>query len=248
MNLKTRQEEIIKILNENGYVTVKYLTDKLHYSSATINRDLNELQNGGLIKRTHGGVEPISAQYVPVQFRLHLMHSIKRKIAKTASTFIENGDTIFIDGSTTAQCMEQYLAPKKDITVITNNMLLACNLSSFGVKAVCLGGEVVEKPSMLFGVETVENASRYKVDKMFFATQSVSNDGLISSGLYDLLLKTVSKNAKKVFYLVDHEKLDRQFKVIYDDLSTVDFVISDFDFPTTTIEKYRTTKFINIER
>ena len=247
MNLKIRQEEIIKLLNENGYATVNYLTDKLHYSSATINRDLNELQKNGLVKRTHGGVEPIKTQYVPVQFRSHLMHTEKRKIAKLASSFVNNGDIIFIDGSTTAQCMEQYLTLKKDLTVITNNMVLACNLSFAGIKTICLGGEVVEKPSMLFGVETVENASRYKVNKMFFSTQAISDRGLLSAGLYDLLFKAVAKNADEIFYLVDHEKLNRQFNVIYSDLSAINYVISDFSFPTETIEKYKTTKFIKVE-
>ena len=247
MNLKTRQEEIIKILNENGYVTVNYLTDKLHYSSATINRDLNELQKNGLVKRTHGGVEPIKAQYVPVQFRTHHMHTEKRKIAKLASSFIENGDIIFIDGSTTAQYLEQFLTQKKDLTIITINMVLACNLSFRGVKTICLGGEVVEPPCMLFGVETVENALRYKVNKMFFSTRAISENGLISAGVYDLLFKAVANNADEVFYLVDHEKLNRPFNVIYSDLSAIDFVISDFSFPNETIEKYKNTKFIKVE-
>jgi DeoR/GlpR family transcriptional regulator of sugar metabolism len=126
-------------------------------------------------------------------------------------------------------------------------MALACNLSFAGVKTICLGGEVVEKPSMLFGVETVENASRYKVNKMFFATQSISDNGLLSAGLYDLLFKTVAKNADEIFYLVDHKKLNKPFNVIYSDLSMVNYVISDFSFPAETINKYKNTKFIKVE-
>lgn len=57
MSQSIRQEQILEILETRGYVTVRYLVDRLHYSSATINRDLNKMQTLGLVKRTYGGVE-----------------------------------------------------------------------------------------------------------------------------------------------------------------------------------------------
>ena len=57
MSKKIRQEQILQILKKQGYVTVRYLSDTLQYSVATINRDLNAMQRQGLIKRSYGGVE-----------------------------------------------------------------------------------------------------------------------------------------------------------------------------------------------
>jgi DeoR family fructose operon transcriptional repressor len=248
MNIKPRQKEILQQLKTNGYATVKSLIDVLHYSSATINRDLNTLQALGLVKRTHGGVELTISQYVPIPFRNHLMRTEKRKIGKLSASFVDNGDVIFIDASTTAQCMEQFLVGKKDLTVITNNTFLAGNLAGAGIKAVCLGGEIVEPPSMLGGTDTVLTAMRYKVDKMFFSTKAVSQDGFIASGeVYDVLLKTVAKQSSKVFYLVDKKKLDKPFNTIYANFEEVDFVISDFEFPITTKDLYKNTKFYTVK-
>ena len=246
MSNSERQEDILDILEKQGYVTVKYLTDALHYSSATINRDLNALQARGLVTRSHGGVELLKAEYVPVFFRAHRMGREKKRIGEVAASFIQDGDTIFIDGSTTAQCMEHHLSGKKGLTVITNNIVLAANLSNNDIEVVCLGGRIMEAPSMLCGPETAENASRYRVDKMFFATRAVSEDGKIDSSSYDPLLSAVAKNAKKVFYLVDHQKLGKPFNRIFCDLSSVDAVISDFDFSEDIKELYGSTEFINV--
>lgn len=247
MSSKARQDEILHILEEQGYVTVKHLVSTLHYSSATINRDLNALQARQLCVRTHGGVELTHAKYVPIFFRVHKMRTEKRLIGRTAASFVQDGDTIFIDGSTTAQCMEPYLVQRKDLTVVTNNIVLAANLSAHGIAVVCLGGAVFEAPSMLFGPETVENAARYKVDKMFFATGAMSSQGLISSAAYDLLFKTIARNARKIFYLVDRQKIDLPFHQIYCDLSCVDYVISDHVFSPQLRETYPQTTFVEAD-
>ena len=243
MTSKERQKQILNILDTKGYVTVKYLIGELGYSSATINRDLNALESSKLITRSYGGVEPVRTQYVPIPFRAHKMHTEKKRIGRAAAAYVQDGDTIFIDGSTTAQYMEQYLVGKKNLTVITNNMYLAANLSVHNVKVICLGGTVVEAPCMLCGTETVQNAARYRVDKMFFATGAVTSTGLVCSGLYDLVFKALAANASQIFYLADHNKIDQPFSTIFCDFSEIDCVISDFDFPSETKQRFPETQF-----
>lgn len=244
MKEKERQDRILEILDAQGYATVKYLTEVLDYSSATVNRDLNVLQERQLVRRSYGGVEPVRSQYVPVFLRTHKMRAEKKYIGRVAASFVKDGDTVFIDGSTTAQCMEEYLVRRKDLTVVTNNIALAANLSAHDIRIVCLGGTVVEPPSMLCGTETAENAARYRVDKMFFATKAASSGGLIASGeYYDPMLRTVAKNAGEIFYLVDHKKIDQPFCELYGDFGCVDHVISDFDFPEETKQKFSKTAF-----
>lgn len=179
---KERTDAIINILKQNGYVTVKYLTDELHYSNATISRDLSLLEKQQLVKRSYGGVELIEQKGVALPFRYHKMKSVKNKIGQKAAEYVKDGDTVFMDASTTAEYMGRYLIDKKDITVITNNMALVMYLCEHNIHTVCLGGEVVEKPHMLDGIETVENARQYHADKMFFSTTSMTNDGKLGDG------------------------------------------------------------------
>ena len=85
--------------------TVKYLTETLHYSTATINRDLNTMEKQNLVKRSYGGAELAEQKVIPLFFRYSKMRPVKNKIAKKAADFVKDGDTIFIDCSTTAQYM-----------------------------------------------------------------------------------------------------------------------------------------------
>ena len=245
MYQKERLDSIMDILKKNGYVSVKYLTEELHYSNATINRDLNILQKQKLIKRSYGGVELVKSKATPLVFRYHKMKSAKNKIAKAAAEFINDGDTIFVDGSTTSQYMAQHILNKKNLTVITNNMALVSYLSEYNIKAICLGGTVAEVPSMLDGDETVENASKYLADKCFFAAAGISDEGEIYTGnMYYLLHRIMAKNSKQVFYLIDSGKINRKSTRILFDLNSVTHVISDYEFKAELKEKYTEVKFI----
>ena len=234
MSIKLRQEAILDILQKQGYVSVRYLTEVLHYSTATINRDLNALQNQNLIKRSYGGVELVKTKSVPLPFRYHKMKTEKRHIGKAAASFVQDGDTIFIDASTTTQYMAQYLIDKKDLTVITNNIALVAFLAEYKIRVICLGGEVVEIPNMLNGTETVENAEKYRADKLFLSSGAISPDGVIGSGIYYLLHRVMLRNSKKIFYLADHDKVRHEYKTILCDLSRVDYIISDYSFSPET--------------
>ena len=95
-----RLDLILEILKKNGYTTVKYLNEQLHYSNATVSRDLALLEAKKLVKRSYGGVELNENQSTPLVFRYHKMKASKIKIARKAAELIEDGDTVFIDAAT----------------------------------------------------------------------------------------------------------------------------------------------------
>lgn len=248
MSQHLRQEAILDILKKQGYVPVKYLVDVLNYSNATINRDLNILKEKGLIKRTYGGVSLSGkGKYPSITMRQHLMQKEKRLICKAAAEQVCDGDVIFIDGSTTAQFMAPYLIQHKDITVLTNNISITEYLSDHGVRVICLGGQVLEPPCMLCSSETVEFASRFIANKMFFSTGRFTADGKLDSCAYDLLRRTMMVHSDKVYYLADHNKISSLFRKIFCDFSRVDTVISDYDFPEETKKMFPDTEFILVK-
>ncbi len=245
-----RMEAILAILRKQGYATVKYLTECLHYSTATVNRDLNRLEQAGEIKRTWGGVELLTPQTVPVLFRYDQGKPSKKRIAKRAAAEIEDGDTVFMDGSTTVQYMGHYILEKKELTVITNNIALASSLSEAGIDVVVLGGRIMEAPYMLAGTDTVETAARYKADKCFFSTAFVTEGGEMAytGDIYFSMHRTMMRNSSRVYYLVDREKVDRAgARMVLGDLSPVDVVISDHVFSEETRRRYPSTEFVEVD-
>ncbi len=249
MYQKERVEIITELLKKHGYVTVKFLCDELHYSSATINRDLNYMETQKIIKRSYGGVELLKRRSVPIIFRYNKMRPAKNKIGKVAAKYINDGDTVFFDGSTTTQYISKYITEKKNLTVITNNMALATFLGDYDIKVICLGGELAERPCILLSEVTIENAMKFTADKYFFSTSGISENGhIFSSGLGYILNKIMHKNSKKSFYLVDHDKIFEQPKdlKIFCNLNDVDCVITDYIFSDKTKESAPETDFVEV--
>lgn len=248
MYQKERIDLILRILRENGYVNVKYLCDEIGYSKATINRDLNYMEKQKMIVRSYGAVEIIENKNVQLEFRYHKMKREKIKLCKVAADLIKDGETIYIDSSSTTEFMSQYLIEKNNLTVITSNMAIVSYLSKFtNIKVICLGGEVIEPPSMLGGDLCVKNAMSYKADKLFFSTHSINEEGEIGGGgMYNLLLNVMAQNSDEVIYLVDHTKINLSSKTVVMTADSVDIILSDYVFSEKFKEKYNCTKFIEI--
>lgn len=243
-----RIDTILNIIKEQGYVTVKYLCDELHYSTATINRDLNDLQRQKRIVRHYGGAELVEEKGTPLIFRYHKMRPVKRLIAEKAATLVQDGMTVFIDGSTTTQCMGPYLKGRRDLTVITNNLNLASHLSEAGVRCICLGGTIIEPPDMIGGSETVRQLRSYTADLAFFSTGGLSADGRIyESDTYYDLRRTMVENAKQSVFLVDHQKIDTRFERVLCDLADIAVVITDWVVPAEVKTAFPNTRFMQVE-
>ena len=242
-----RIDAVLRLIKEQGYVTVKYLCDELHYSTATINRDLNDLQKKKLITRHYGGAEIVKTKGTPLVFRYHKMRPVKRLLAKKASEMVKEGMTVFIDGSTTAQYIGQYIKDIKGIKVITNNLNLISYLSESGVKCICLGGDIIEMPYITGGIDSAFQAKSYHADISFFSTGGISSDGRIYDGVYLDLHRAMVDSSEKSVFLIDHKKLDVINSRIITDLSEIDVIISDLKFGDDVKKKYKNTQFMEIE-
>lgn len=241
---KNRRDMILDIIKENGFVTVKYLCENLHYSTATINRDLNYLKNQNLIVRKCGGAELPKSKYVPLVFRSEKMKNVKNILAKEAATLITDSMTVFIDASTTTQYLGKYLTKFKNLTVITNNLNLAIYLSNEGLTVIVLGGTIIERPYAVWGFEAAQQAATYNADIMFFSTASITSDGRIGGNPNTIM--AMMKNSKRIIYLADRSKIDYGSSRNLCDLSGVSAVISDYKFSDETKKAYPETQFIEV--
>ena len=79
MNNTQRQNEILDILLDEGYMSVKKLAQRVHISEASIRRDLITLEEKGLVQRTYGGAEPINDDSVNVSFKMRMIENQQKK-------------------------------------------------------------------------------------------------------------------------------------------------------------------------
>lgn len=242
-----RMDEILAILKENHYVTVDYLVKKIRYSPASIRRDLTLLEQQGLVKRSWGGVEIKNESITPFVFRQHSMKSAKNRIASRAAELVQNGDTVFIDGSSSSQYLGHFLTTKKDITVITNNMLLASYLKEHGVYTYCTGGFVSELPGILSGEITARTYSAFHADVSFFSAVGFDNGRIYGSNEnYVQHIRVMLENSDRHVFLCGSDKIGQRGKMNICDLDVIDCFISDKSVDKNIISKYKKTEFITV--
>lgn len=250
MHQSERQKRIQEILRREGFVPVRYLTEVLEVSTATVNRDLNDMEKQGLVQRSWGGAETVKKQAVPLPFRYDYMKKAKRRVSRAAASFILPGETVFIDGSTTTEYMAEHLTGIDGLRVVTNNNALAAKLSESGVEAVCLGGKVIESPCITGGLLAENAAATVFADKMFFASGGMTADGRVLSTAYMQLHRMMMRNSREHFYLLDHEKLfpmGKPGQFVLCDLSAIEHVVSDMPLPESLRLAYPGTDFVVAE-
>ena len=119
-----RQEEILDILNRNKSATVEELASELFVSGATIRRDLRAMEKQGLIIRSHGGAMPFKSSAEESAFALREQEntSAKRTIANLAVKLIKNGDSVFLDSSSTTGLIIPLLNNFQFLSVTTTGL------------------------------------------------------------------------------------------------------------------------------
>lgn len=241
-----RAELIMEILKKYKYTTVDFLVKELHYSPATIRRDLTYLEMNGLVRKSYGGVS-INEYAKPVIIREHENIDLKTKIAKKASELIDERNSVFVDGTTTTYFLGEFLKNKKDITVTTSNLKLATYLGENNVKCYVTGGRVIDT-NMLCGSFAMDTMNKMNYDIAFFSVAALSYDGEISYGseVFLNIIHTAIKRSKISVCMCGSSKLGVKKMICSENLENVNYVISDGKFPKELTEKFPHTKFINV--
>ncbi|MBR0189735.1 MAG: DeoR/GlpR transcriptional regulator, partial [Clostridia bacterium] len=176
------EKEILEIVSKTQFSTVEELSQKLFISAATVRRKLNALQEKGLIIRTRGGAKINDSNnfYPSFSLRVHQNSLEKKKIALAAIKFIKNGDLIFIDGSTSAFFIAEYLSEFKDLMVLTNGIDTLSLLSKNNIKAYSTGGVISDSNRSALVGQIAHNTIRLMhADIAFFSAHSVNKNGEI---------------------------------------------------------------------
>lgn len=229
-----REDEILSLLSETGYATVEYLSSKMNISASSIRRDLKNLEERGLVKRSYGGVKIAGSggRRVPFDLRSHENSAQKKAIAKAALALIGEGDTVFLDGSSSACFVAELLPSVAGVTVITNGLDALERLSGYDVKVYSTGGvSSPENRRVFVGGYAQDFLRRMRADVAVISAQAVSSNGEI----YDCYAEEVAvrnlmlANARRKILLCDGSKLGKTSPFYQGNVRDFDFVVSECD-------------------
>ncbi len=229
-----RQNEIVEILQNGGFVSVAQLSDMLFASESSIRRDLTELEKRHIIKRSYGGAELITAKTNVVNFGARSYDYVEQKriIAQKAASLIKEGDVLFLDQSSTCYFLALELERFDSLTVVTNNIEILNVLSTTGNTVYSTGGVISKvNNNCLIGSGASQTFESVYADKMFFSSSSVSADGVITDRTCEEIYvrNSMLKNATKKVFLCDSSKLDSASPFIQCTLADIDTVVCEND-------------------
>lgn len=228
---KERQDTIVKIIREQKYCTVNYLSKQLFVAPITVRRDLTEMESAGLVARCYGGVTipEHENREVPFVIRNKSNFAIKANLAKKASKLIRDGDVVFLDASSTVSHIADYLSAEQNLTIITNSTLISEKLKEKRIRCYLTGGMPVENSHALVGSIAEQTLSGLYANVCFFSAQGIDEDGMISdqSEAESSLRRLMIKNSKKQFFLFDSSKYNKRFAFKICDVNNICGIITD---------------------
>ena len=243
-----RSKEIIQQLLHDGEVTVEHLAKRLKTSTSTVRRELTELERAGLLRRTHGGairVEPML--YEPfrhlssfsAQEQLHAGE--KRRIGLAAAEIIRDGEIIALGAGTTTTQVARSIRHRKGITVVTNAVNIAMELSHrVDLKVIVTGGSMSGDWFALTGPTGIAAVGEMFYDKAFIGVDGVHPEHGLTTNYPDqaTVHRAMIRQSRQKIVVADHTKIGDIGTALIVPVGDVDLIITDKSAPARLLSQF----------
>ncbi|MDR2822177.1 MAG: DeoR/GlpR family DNA-binding transcription regulator [Acholeplasmatales bacterium] len=238
--IEKRREQIIKHLEFNPNVTALDLAVKFRTSSLTIRRDFEYLEKNKLIERHRGGATLTQTSFQTNIFSSSLTLN-KHAIARAAAQTVEDGDTIFINTSSTALLMLEYITAKQ-VTIITNNLkVVFCPIKESHF-VLLTGGEVRMPKESLVGEFAMNNLNQVTAQKCFLGCSGISATGGFTTAVLQevqINLAMLKRTSGKKYLLADKSKVGIIHSFKTSNIESIDCLITDNQADILELDKIK---------
>lgn len=217
-----RRNEIYQLAQDRQFISVAELSSIYQVSEVTIRSDLKLLEQQGKITKNYGGAAIVRDDVQPLSATSQLLSDRKAAIAHLAAELIEEGDSLFLDASSTTILLADYIAKMNNVTVITNSIPIFDKLKEYRNGTVIgLSGTLNPYTQSFVGPFAEEMVAKIRVSKAFIAPKGILPEGLRDNNVQEAAIRNrMIASADKVIVLADHSKFNNE---------NVVFSISSFD-------------------
>lgn len=231
MKRRDRRQDILDLLRQGEAMGIHDLANILAVSDETVRRELRLLEADGLIERIHGGARLAkSVEEGPFEARLHRNAAAKQRIAAAVALVVEDGESLYLDASSTAFHIAQALKGKRDLTIVTNALGVAAELGGRnGNRLYLAGGELDDRYRAFFDATARAYLAQFRPGMAIVSTESVDlrvgfTDYHIGEGE---LCRQMIGQSRRVTMAVDASKFDRASVVAVAGFAEVDRIVTD---------------------
>ncbi len=237
----SRQRRLVDFMRGKGHVTVTELVTMFGVSPDTIRRDLHLLERHGLLTRTHGGAlagDGLVARETRFQSRMAAQTRAKRSIGRAAAGLIREGETLILNGGSTTCCFAAELGRLRDLTIVTNNIMLPQLVARHATRSIyVLGGAYWESAQITVGAVKIAGSARISVDTAVIGVTGIDATGL-SIGRVEESQETVEmmEAARRVIVLADSAKFGINAFAHVADFDRIQCLVTDAPPPPNIAE------------
>ena len=244
--MHSRHTKLLALVNQKKRIAVTEMAEKLVVSEVTIRKDLNTLEEMGLLRREHGFAVMIASD--DITHHLSFNYDSKRRIAQKAAESIENGETILIEsGSCCALLAEELAASRRDVTIVTNSAFIASFIrKSPFARVVLLGGDFQNEAQVTVGPMLKKCIQNFSVDKLFVGNDGFSEKtGFMGNNLLRIeAIRALAESANKIMILTESAKFNQRGVLQQFSSSEVHTVFTDDQIPSAIKEHLLAQKML----
>jgi len=236
MNSNPRQIKLLDVVRERGSMSVEQLAEMLGVTLQTVRRDVQRLDEAGLLTRFHGGVRGPSSTIENIAYpqRESLHADGKARIARAVARQVPNDCSLILNIGTTTEAIAKALLHHTGLRVITNNLNVAAILSgNTACEVIIVGGVVRARDRGIVGEPAVDFIRQFKVDIALIGISGIEADGTLRD--YDYrevkVAQTIIEHSREVWLAADCSKFNRPAMVELAKLSQVDRLFTDSQPP-----------------
>lgn len=241
--VNNRRQSILDMLKKEKYIKTSTLADAFSVSQVTIRKDIAEMEAAGLVVRFHGKIMLSETTTMPYIMRNEMNNAKKLAIAKVAADMVRNVSSITLDaGTTTAMIAQEIFNLTPPLSVVTNSISIASDLTPSKHTVSLSGGIVLSHSMCVIGPDTEEYLKKLQTEIAFIGCTGVRDDIGLCTGLQ---LEGCAKRAlmgtgKKVVAVFDDSKFTNTGMHMFANFSDLDAIITTHgDVPPVTLERLK---------
>ncbi|GAB1471136.1 DeoR/GlpR family DNA-binding transcription regulator [Chloroflexota bacterium] len=237
-----RREKIQEYLAIHQIARTADLCDLLETSEATVRRDLEWMEQKGILERTHGGAILSQRMILEQEYQQRVQHhpEEKRKIGELAATLIEDGDIVFINSGTTSTQVLQHIRRDARITVFTNNVSAVMELGDPGFHYHMIGGEFQPRSNSLAGRFALDNLNLVYANKVILGVDGISlKHGCTVPTLpeSEVVRKMIERTKGQIIIAADYSKWGVVSNFQISTINEVDKLVTDANFKASAVDE-----------
>lgn len=230
MLIVERQQRLLEILREQKAAQLETLAESLGVSTSTVRRDLEHLEQQGLIERTHGGAVYRGPQRQSIVFaeRLNTNVEQKQRIGTAAAALVQPNMTVLLDGGSTVYIAAQQITARP-LQVVTNSLLVAQHFADDEqVELMLIGGNLYPRSGVMVGPIATRCLHDLHADLLLFSLAGIYEDGCYNQNLAMAEVEQVMvRQAARSVMLMDASKFGRKSLAKVCEAEQVEQIITD---------------------